>query len=130
MAGMIIAGTHDVVLVFLSIIVAIVAAFTALDLAGQVRGAQGATRLGWIAAAAVVMGGGIWSMHFIGMLAFSMPGMDVSYELGLTLLSLAVAILATGAGFLIVTLAEPRRLSVLLASGLAMGDAHESRSRL
>ena len=121
MAGMMIAGTHDTVLVLLSILVAVVAAFTALDLAGRARVAQGATRLGWLAAAAVAMGGGIWSMHFIGMLAFSMPGMEVSYELGLTLLSLAVAILSTGVGFLIVALAVRRRLSVLLASGLITG---------
>ena len=121
MAGMIIAGTHDTVLVLLSILVAVVAAFTALDLAGRARVAQGATRLGWLAAAAVAMGGGIWSMHFVAMLAFSMPGMEVSYEAGLTLLSLAVAILATGAGFLIVALAERRRIAVLLASGLVTG---------
>ena len=118
---MVIAGTHDTTLVILSILVAIVAAYTALDLAGRVRMTVGAARYGWLATAALAMGGGIWSMHFVAMLAFSMPGMEVSYDAGLTVLSLLVAIVATGAGFLIVAQATKPRLLVLLASGLVTG---------
>ena len=80
---MVIAGTHDTTLVILSILVAVVAAYTALDLAGRVRMTVGGARYGWLATAALAMGGGIWSMHFVAMLAFSMPGMEVSYEAGL-----------------------------------------------
>lgn len=47
------------------------------------------------------MGGGIWSMHFIGMLIFSVPGMMVSYDFGLTLLSLALPIAVTAFGFVV-----------------------------
>ncbi len=118
---MVIAGTHDTTLVILSILVAVVAAYTALDLAGRVRMTVGGARYGWLATAALAMGGGIWSMHFVAMLAFSMPGMEVSYEAGLTVLSLLVAIAATGAGFLIVAQAAKPRLLVLLASGLVTG---------
>ena len=118
---MVIAGTHDTTLVILSILVAIVASYTALDLAGRVRMTVGAARYGWLVTAAVAMGGGIWSMHFVAMLAFSMPGMEVSYEAGLTVLSLLVAIVATGIGFLIVAQAKEPRLIVLLVSGLVTG---------
>ena len=118
---MVTAGTHDTTLVILSILVAVVASYTALDLAGRVRMTVGGARYGWLATAAIAMGGGIWSMHFVAMLAFSMPGMEVSYEAGLTVLSLLVAIAATGAGFLIVARAAKPRLFVLLASGLVTG---------
>nr|WP_281393331.1 MHYT domain-containing protein [Sphingomonas xinjiangensis] len=66
------------------------------------------------------MGGGIWSMHFVAMLAFSMPGMEFGYDLGLTLLSLAVAILATGASFTMMNRAY-RSWLMLAAAGLLMG---------
>ncbi len=118
---MVIAGTHDTTLVILSVIVAVVASYTALDLAGRVRVTVGAARFGWLTTAALAMGGGIWSMHFVAMLAFSMPGMEVSYEAGLTVLSLLVAIAATGVGFLIVAQAAKPRLPILLASGLVTG---------
>ena len=118
---MVTAGTHDTPLVILSILIAVVASYTALDLAGRVRMTAGGARYGWLATAAIAMGGGIWSMHFVAMLAFSMPGMEVSYEAGLTILSLLVAIAATGAGFLIVAQATKPRLPVLLASGLVTG---------
>ena len=115
------AGTHDVVLVILSVLIAIVASYTALDLAGRVRVTRGAAELGWLATAAVAMGGGIWSMHFVAMLAFSMPGMEVGYEPGLTITSLVVAIAATGTGFLIMAKAKRASLGLLVASGLVTG---------
>src|SRR5262249_52599803 len=55
------------------------------------------------AAAAITMGGRIWSMHFIAMLAFTMP-IPMSYDIGLTALSLMVAIFVTGVGFYVISL--------------------------
>ena len=118
---MIVNGVHDTTLVILSILLAIVASFTALDLAGRVRVTSGRARYAWLATAAFSMGGGIWSMHFVAMLAFSMPGMDVGYETGLTLGSLAVAIAATGAGFLIMSSKEGRGGRLLVLAGLVTG---------
>ncbi|MEG3178906.1 MHYT domain-containing protein [Sphingomonas sp. RB3P16] len=92
------AGVHDIKLVTLSIMIAIVASFTALSLAGHVRAASDRTRRIWLTAAAIALGGGIWSMHFVAMLAFSMPGMRMSYDLAPTLASLALAVAFTGAG--------------------------------
>src|SRR3712207_4863950 len=91
-----IAGSNSAALVALSILVATVASYTALDLAARIRAAQGLTRHVWLLAAAVAMGGGIWSMHFVAMLAFSMPRMEFHSHLGLTLVSLLLPILVSG----------------------------------
>src|SRR5437764_11907424 len=99
---MAVTGTHDPYLVALSILVASLASYTALDLSGHVGAARGLARRVWLAAAAITMGGGIWSMHFIGMLAFVMP-IPMSYDIGLTALSLLVAIFVTGAGFYVIS---------------------------
>src|SRR5216683_2676993 len=87
--SMVVTGTYNPYLVALSILVASVASYTALDLGGHVAAARGLARRAWLVAAAITMGGGIWSMHFIGMLAFVMP-IPMSYDIGLTALSLAV----------------------------------------
>jgi PAS domain S-box-containing protein len=117
---MTITGTHDATLMVLSVLIAMAASYTALDLANRVRASSGWARHAWLATAAVAMGGGIWAMHFVAMLAFSMPGMEVSYDPGLTLLSLLVPIGATGFSFLVVSWARPRPM-LLLAGGLIMG---------
>ena len=96
---MVVTGTHDPYLVALSILVASFASYTALDLSAHVRPARGFARGVWLVAAALTMGGGIWSMHFVAMLAFIMPT-PMSYDIGLTTLSLVVAIFVTGGGFL------------------------------
>ena len=93
-----VSGTHDHFLVILSVAVAIFASFTALSLASRIRAASGRARAIWLSAAAVALGGGIWSMHFVAMLAFTMPGMAIGYDLLPTLLSLAIAIAFTGTG--------------------------------
>ena len=66
-------ATYNIWLVALSIIVAIVVSYTALTLAGRVAQAERSSGRGWLFGGAAAMGIGIWSMHFIGMLAFSVP---------------------------------------------------------
>ncbi|WP_046869536.1 MHYT domain-containing protein [Microvirga massiliensis] len=117
---MTISGTHDFTLVALSILIATAASYTALDLAGRIQAATGWASHAWLVTAAVAMGGGIWSMHFVAMLAFHMPGMAVNYDLGLTLLSLALPILVTGSGFFVVNRTQTGS-AVLALSGLFMG---------
>ncbi len=84
--------------VALSIVIAVLASYVALDLGARVQRQDVGPRQVWGAGAALAMGGGIWSMHFIGMLAFEM-GMPAAYDLGLTLLSLVLAIGSTAAAF-------------------------------
>jgi PAS domain S-box-containing protein len=116
---MTVAGTYDWYLVALSYAVASFASYTALDLGGRIRVSKGWARHAWLATAALAMGGGIWSMHFIAMLAFLMP-MPVGYDLGLTAISLLVAVGVTGVGFYVI---GTRRATArqLVLSGLFMG---------
>jgi NO-binding membrane sensor protein with MHYT domain len=116
---MVITGTYDPYLVALSILIACFASYTALDLSGHVGLAQGFARRVWLMAAALTMGGGIWSMHFVAMLAFIMPT-PMSYDLGLTALSLGVAIFVTGSGFYIISRHSGSPLPLVL-SGIFMG---------
>jgi NO-binding membrane sensor protein with MHYT domain/signal transduction histidine kinase len=109
-------------LVALSILVAMVVAYTALKLAARVaEGGRSGGRL-WLLGGAVAMGMGIWSMHFIGMLAFSVP-IPLRYGVFKTLLSLAIAIVTSGFALAIAsrTQLSLRRLavgSVIMGAGI------------
>src|SRR5712692_7428427 len=115
---MVVTGTHDPYLVALSILVACFASCTALDLSGHVGAAHGFARRVWLVAAAITMGGGR-SMHFVAMLAFIMP-IPMSYDIGLTTLSLVVAMLVTGGGFYVISRQSGSPLR-LVFSGIFMG---------
>jgi PAS domain S-box-containing protein len=89
---------HHLAYVLLSLLVAVLGSWTALDLFRRVRTHVGRARRTWLITAAVAMGSSIWSMHFIAMLGFD-PGSPVRYDVPLTILSLALAVLATGGAF-------------------------------
>jgi diguanylate cyclase (GGDEF)-like protein len=88
-------GTYNDWLVALSIVVAILASYTALKLAARVAEADRSVGRLWLIGGAAAMGVGIWSMHFIGMLAFSLP-IPLTYDISTTLLSLLIAIITSG----------------------------------
>jgi signal transduction histidine kinase len=119
--GSVLPATHDLALVWLSYLVACFAAYTALDFVGHVvdyRKHAWKARA-WLTGGACAMGAGIWGMHFIAMLAFRIP-IAVHYDPGVTLLSLAVAVLLSGFALALVTRgALPLRR--LLAGGVVMG---------
>ncbi len=94
MAAVNLIGSYNYVLVALSVLIAIFASYAALDLAGRVTAAGGWTRAVWLLGGAGAMGTGIWSMHYIGMLAFILP-IPVSYHWPTVLLSLFAAIVAS-----------------------------------
>lgn len=89
-------GSYDFWLVALSVVVACIASYSALDFAARVSAAAkpGLART-WLAAGALCMGTGIWAMHFIGMLAFRLP-ITMSFDVPITFASLAIAILVSG----------------------------------
>jgi signal transduction histidine kinase/ActR/RegA family two-component response regulator len=86
-------GEYYLSLVFLSFLIACFASYVALDMASQMRsGASARAMRYWQIGGAIVMGAGIWAMHFTGMLAYDM-GMEHHYDVNITLLSLALPIL-------------------------------------
>src|SRR6202030_98354 len=94
MVAMNLIGSYNYALVALSVLIAMFASYAALDLAGRVTAAGGWTRAVWLLGGAGAMGTGIWSMHYIGMLAFILP-IPVAYHWPTVLLSLLAAILAS-----------------------------------
>ncbi|WP_317985345.1 MHYT domain-containing protein, partial [Ralstonia solanacearum] len=84
-------GSYHPLLVLLSLFVAILASYTALDMAGRIATARGRAVPWWLAGGACAMGLGIWSMHFVGMLAFSLP-IPLGYDPWITLASLLIAV--------------------------------------
>ncbi|MGG7671646.1 putative bifunctional diguanylate cyclase/phosphodiesterase [Pseudomonas sp. WC2] len=88
-------GSYSSTLVFISLCVAILASYTALDLTGRIATAKGRAVHFWTAGGALAMGVGVWSMHFIGMLAFRLP-IDLGYDISITVLSLLIAVLSCG----------------------------------
>jgi NO-binding membrane sensor protein with MHYT domain len=101
-SDMVMVGSYDYGLVALSVVIAILGSYTALDLAGRVTVARGSLRLLWLVGGATAMGIGIWSMHYIGMLAFRLP-VPVEYDWPTVLLSLLWGILSSALALFIVS---------------------------
>lgn len=114
-------------LVVLSFLISVFGSFTGLQITNGMKTSSEGVSLGWVIAAAVSLGGGaIWTMHFIGMLAYQVP-MDVGYTPGLTFLSLLIAVVAVGIGIYIAVSGElsiVRLLGAGLFTGLAVASMH------
>jgi two-component system, sensor histidine kinase and response regulator len=121
--GLPLTGYYDDRLVALSIAIAILAAYAAVDLSGRMTVACGRSRLAWLCGGAFAMGIGIWSMHYMGMEAFRLPVL-VRYDWPTVVLSMVAAILASAVALFVVTrtrLSAPAALvgSVLMGGGIA-----------
>ncbi|MFZ0635859.1 MAG: MHYT domain-containing protein [Candidatus Acidiferrales bacterium] len=95
-------GSYDYRLVALSVLISVLASYAALDLAGRVTSSQGRARSLWLGGGAVAMGIGIWSMHYVGMLAFHLP-VAVLYDWPTVLLSLLTAVFASAIALFVVS---------------------------
>src|SRR6266702_3206201 len=91
--GPVLVGFYDFRLVAVSVLIALFAAYAALDLAGRVTASRGWSRFAWLSGGAFAMGLGIWSMHYVGMEAFRLP-VPVQYDWPTVLLSMVPAVLA------------------------------------
>src|SRR5713226_7109907 len=123
MAAVNLIGSYNYALVALSVLIAMSASYAALDLAGRVTAAGGWTRVVWLLGGAGAMGTGIWSMHYIGMLAFILP-IPVAYHWPTVLLSLFAAILASVIALYVVSRQKMGAFravagSVLMGTGIA-----------
>ncbi|QZP19041.1 putative bifunctional diguanylate cyclase/phosphodiesterase [Pseudomonas sp. DR208] len=112
-------GSYSPSLVVISLFVAILASYTALDLSGRIATAKGRAVYLWITGGSMAMGVGVWSMHFIGMLALRLP-FALGFDLGITALSLLIAVLSSG--FALWLVSQPRLPAWQLGLGaLIMG---------
>jgi NO-binding membrane sensor protein with MHYT domain len=114
-------GTYDHWLILLSIIVAIIASFVALDLVSSLVPSRRRkeNKKYWLAGGAVALGTGIWSMHFIGILAFRLP-IEVLYDIRFTVFSMLVAIIVSGLG-LVFGSRDSLGMRGLVGGGLLVG---------
>ena len=112
-------ATYNHWLVGLSVAVAVLVSYTALSLAARVAAAGARFAHAWLIGGALAMGIGIWSMHFIGMMAFTLP-IALRYDVTLTMLSLAAAVIASGSAIRIAAGARLGSLR-LVAGALVMG---------
>lgn len=116
---MMLSTSYDGLLVIVSILVAILASYTALDMAERIKSTQDYAGRSWLVGGAVAMGVGVWSMHFVGMLAFRLP-IEVGYDPWLTFVSLLIAIAVSGFALWIASRPE-LPLARLFNSAIAMG---------
>ena len=113
-----ISGSYDYRLVALSFVIAFLTSYTALDLTGRVTANRGSARVMWLLGGACAMGGGIWCMHYTGMLAFRLP-IPVYYHVPTVVVSLVAAIAAS---FIALYVVSQRMTRVhLIAGSLLMG---------
>ena len=114
---------HDLRLVALAAVICALSAFagvTLLEHAGRVG--AGRMRTIWLAIAAGSVGFGVWATHFVAMLSFAM-GMPTGYDLWMTLLSLGLAVVVTGAGFWVATIGDHRSDKALGGAIVGLGIA-------
>lgn len=119
-------STYNWHLVALSILIAIITSYTALDLAGRVTAAHGRMRQAWLVGGALTLGVGISSMHFIAMLAFSLP-IPIAYHVPTALTSMLVAIIASGAALFVVSRRVMGMLQMVVGGvfmGLGIASMH------
>ncbi|MEL7353572.1 MAG: MHYT domain-containing protein [Cyanobacteria bacterium J06560_5] len=93
---------HNLPLVGLSILIAMLAAYTALELAGRVTANKGRSQVLWLTGGALAMGIGIWAMHFVGMLAFRLP-FAVEYDFLIVVASMVPAVVVSGLALFLVS---------------------------
>ena len=107
--------SYDWRLVILSLVIAVVSSYTALDLARQVPVALGRASKLWLLGSAIALGISVWLMHFIAMLAYKLP-IPVNYNFYVVFLSMVVAIACCGVGLSFVT-KQPLNWLRFLAGG-------------
>jgi NO-binding membrane sensor protein with MHYT domain len=118
--------TYNPYLVLLSAFIAVLASYVALELASRVTISRGFSRRLWLFGGAIAMGTGIWSMHFIAMLAFSIP-LFISYNLTIVLVSLLAAILASIQALYTISRPAPKKRTLIFSScfmGMGIATMH------
>ncbi|MBK8816526.1 MAG: PAS-domain containing protein, partial [Methylococcaceae bacterium] len=117
---------YDAGLVLLSIAIASLASYAALSIAGRIRatGSSNKRRV-WLLAGSLTMGGGIWAMHFIAMLALKLP-IAVNYDVFITIISTVPAVLASYVMLEVISRPKIGKLTFLVSvvMGVGIGTMH------
>lgn len=112
--------SYDALQVALSVLIAVAASYAALDLAERVAATRGRVRASWLFGGGAAMGIGIWSMHYVGMLAFHLP-MPVSYYWPGVLASLLVGVVYSLSALFLVSHQEMDTVRTLVGSSVIQG---------
>lgn len=118
--------SYNYFLVGLSVLISMCASYVALELGSRTAATNGQIRVLWLVGGAIAMGQGIWSMHYIGMLAFRMP-VPVLYDLPTVVLSLLAAVFASGVALFVISgkgMAWPRATLGALVMGVGIAAMH------
>ena len=116
-----ITGTYNWGLVVLSVLIATVASYAAFSLGERVSASSGQRRWSWLTCGAIAMGFAIWSMHYVGMLAFVLP-VPVLYHVPTVILSLIAPVPGAAVALYIVSKKTMNRVNTAVA-GLCLGGA-------
>lgn len=114
----VITGIYNPYWVALSVAIAIAGSYVALDIMQRAFGTLGMHKVGRLCVAGIIMGGSIWSMHFTGMMAFTLPGYHMTYNFWLTLFSFLLPVAVTTMGFLAASFGIERGILQTLGCGL------------
>lgn len=120
--------TYNPVLVFISAAISVIAAYITLEVSHKLSASSGTNRTFWLVSGAIALGSGIWSMHFVAMLAFSIPT-SITYNFLLVLFSLLVPILVSFQALAIIGRPQPTLTSILISSliiGIGIAVMHYS----
>lgn len=120
--------TYNPVLVFVSAIIAVLAGYITLEISSKLSASSGTNRTFWLVSGAIALGSGIWSMHFVAMLAFSIP-ISISYNFLLVLVSLLVPVLVSFQALSIIGRPQPTLSTILVGSliiGIGIATMHYS----
>ncbi len=125
--GAAIGGTYDPVLVALSLLIAYFGSFATIELGDRIRATERRfLKAMWLATGATAMGASVWAMHFVGMLAFSLP-LNIGYNLLVSLLSVVPAVFAGGMMLYILARAKLKKRELVLGGifvGAGIGVMH------
>ncbi len=91
---------HDLRLVALAALVCLFACYTTVELLSRARVSSGVSQTSWVLTAGTVAGSGVWATHFVAMLAYE-SALPISYDIGLTALSVMAAITLASLGFMV-----------------------------
>jgi PAS domain S-box-containing protein len=108
-------GTYEYGFVALSVLIAVLAAYATLDLAGRIAAARGRAQYLWLSGGSIAMGTGIWAMHYLGMVALDLP-IPLQFDWPTVLVSLVAAVLASGIALFIVSRATMSKMNTLVGS--------------